>query len=640
MAVNFKDGVILGADSRTTNGGYVANRVTDKLTQVHDTIWCCRSGSAADTQAVADIVQYHLGLYGIKNGRPPTTQTAAALFQEICYQNKNKLRAGMIIAGWDERHGGQVYSIPLGGSLHKQSYAIGGSGSTFIYGYCDKHWKEGMNEEEAVDFVRNALQEAIKWDGSSGGVIRMVEFDMAALISDFISDSAHFQHNHKMISGSSKQLSSTETQFLKISSLREIPHSPRPQPITLPGEPQLSNTDSIKFQVHSDDTDDKTFPVQNEVVPPSSSSKLNHTRHKFMSQENILRSSYQSIRSSHDPSQDLKRRKSSCNSSNSAHSNLPRSSAASCEVKVPCGDKIKVLSLAHIQSFAYSDSVFFREHYGRRFKEYNSKLAYEISSMPITDVIEMVAGLLTKIVTTNDRQHPTRNRPPQSPESTGSTSDNTSSVSAFHGKNVPNITILSYLSRIHKYCPTTYEVFLSLLIYFDRMTEKFNKAPTKIDEKFDTDSVDHISSFKSASHEAELSNSPRKSSMDGNDAHASFQNTNFGSNKSGHENPTSRLFVVDSYNIHRLVIAGVTCASKFFSDVFYTNSRYAKVGGLPLLELNHLELQFLLLNDFRLFVPVEEFEVYGTMLVEFYAREIINQKQELSQAEIKYSKDS
>jgi 20S proteasome subunit beta 1 len=83
-------------------------------------------------------------------------------------------RAGMIIAGWDRRHGGQVYSIPLGGSLHKQSYAIGGSGSTYIYGYCDANWKEGMSEAEGVSFVKGALGEAIKWDGSSGGVIRMV----------------------------------------------------------------------------------------------------------------------------------------------------------------------------------------------------------------------------------------------------------------------------------------------------------------------------------------------------------------------------------------------------------------------------------------------------------------------------------
>lgn len=91
MAVTFKDGVILGADSRTTTGAYIANRVTDKLTQVHDTIWCCRSGSAADTQAVADIVKYQLELFAMTSGKPPTTQTAGAIFQEICYSNKDRL---------------------------------------------------------------------------------------------------------------------------------------------------------------------------------------------------------------------------------------------------------------------------------------------------------------------------------------------------------------------------------------------------------------------------------------------------------------------------------------------------------------------------------------------------------------------
>ncbi|EEB97890.1 hypothetical protein MPER_02696 [Moniliophthora perniciosa FA553] len=80
---------------------------------------------------------------------------------------------------------------------------------------------------------------------------------------------------------------------------------------------------------------------------------------------------------------------------------------------------------------------------------------------------------------------------------------------------------------------------------------------------------------------------------------------------------TGRTFVIDSYNIHRLVIAGVTVASKFFSDVFYTNSRYAKVGGLPLAELNQLELQFLLLNDFRLVIPKDEMQRYAEQLILF-----------------------
>ena len=38
MAASFNGGVVLGADSRTSNGNYVANRVTDKLTQLTDRV--------------------------------------------------------------------------------------------------------------------------------------------------------------------------------------------------------------------------------------------------------------------------------------------------------------------------------------------------------------------------------------------------------------------------------------------------------------------------------------------------------------------------------------------------------------------------------------------------------------------------
>lgn len=60
MAVTFDGGVILGADSRTSTGSYVANRVSDKIVPIHDYVWACRSGSAADTQAVVDNVKHYL----------------------------------------------------------------------------------------------------------------------------------------------------------------------------------------------------------------------------------------------------------------------------------------------------------------------------------------------------------------------------------------------------------------------------------------------------------------------------------------------------------------------------------------------------------------------------------------------------
>ena len=229
--------------------------------------------------------------------------------------------------------------------------------------------------------------------------------------------------------------------------------------------------------------------------------------------------------------------------------------------------------------------------------------------MPISDIIEMVAALLTKITTTNDLQHDALNRNANhvkqaQAQNEGSAGENhmspmSSSVLAFHGKNVPAITILSYLSRIHKYCPTTYEVFLSLLVYFDRMTERVNDIVMKAEEarrsgqaaavveqpQVDVVMRDETSHVEDETDEdladdsdddQDMGTAPKPASDSRENAGAASEATR---STSAPINQQATFFVVDSFNIHRLIIAGVTCASKFFSDVFYTNSRYAKVGS-------------------------------------------------------------
>jgi len=177
MSVEFEGGVIVGADSRTTTGSYIANRVSDKLTPLSDFIYVCRSGSAADTQAISDIVKYYLALHKVEINGQPDVKSAANLCKELCYTNKNALLAGLIVAGWDKHLGGQVYSIPLGGSLIRENFSIGGSGSTYIYGYCDANYKKGMTKDECEKFVINGLSLAMSRDGSSGGIIRLAIID-------------------------------------------------------------------------------------------------------------------------------------------------------------------------------------------------------------------------------------------------------------------------------------------------------------------------------------------------------------------------------------------------------------------------------------------------------------------------------
>ncbi|KAJ5180558.1 hypothetical protein N7492_003768 [Penicillium capsulatum] len=293
--------------------------------------------------------------------------------------------------------------------------------------------------------------------------------------------------------------------------------------------------------------------------------------------------------------------------------------------------RIRVKSLSHLQSLAREDILAPSPHSSHG----SQQRRFEISSMPVTDIIEMVAGLLIKITTTNDMHHEHVHRHIPPPDGTTNLSPQATSVLAFHGKNVPSITILSYLTRIHKYCPTTYEVFLSLLVYFDRMTELVNRGQEDRDqhrweptsnERPNSSSQQLESQSGRPSHESSIATPPSSTGLTAQDPKPPNSAISPALYPQSEDESLSHFFVVDSFNIHRLVIAGVTCASKFFSDVFYTNSRYAKVGGLPLVELNHLELQFLLLNDFRLAIPVEELEAYGTMLVEFYAREVVTQQ--------------
>jgi 20S proteasome subunit beta 1 len=185
IAVQFDGGVVLGADSRTSSGSYVANRTQDKITPLLANVYLCRSGSASDTQAIASYVQYYLAQHQAERGGPVRTETAAMLAMQMAYSNKNMLQAGLIIAGYDAA-GGSVYAIPLGGTMLRVPFAIGGSGSAYITGWCDKNWRAGMTRDEALEFVRTALRHAMARDSSSGGCVRTVVIDAEGASRDFI----------------------------------------------------------------------------------------------------------------------------------------------------------------------------------------------------------------------------------------------------------------------------------------------------------------------------------------------------------------------------------------------------------------------------------------------------------------------
>jgi 20S proteasome subunit beta 1 len=128
----------------------------------------------------------YMDMHESELGTPPDVKSAASLFAKIIYSNKDRLSAGIICGGWDRHEGGSVYNIPLGGALVRQPWSIGGSGSTYIWAWCDANYRENMTREECELFVRTGLALAMARDGSSGGCIRTVTIDANGVDRKFI----------------------------------------------------------------------------------------------------------------------------------------------------------------------------------------------------------------------------------------------------------------------------------------------------------------------------------------------------------------------------------------------------------------------------------------------------------------------
>jgi hypothetical protein len=123
----------------------------------------------------------------------------------------------------------------------------------------------------------------------------------------------------------------------------------------------------------------------------------------------------------------------------------------------------------------------------------------------------------------------------------------------FHMKVVPKISISAYLARIHAHIPLSESSFIVALVYINRLAQR-----------------------------------------------------NSGVN-------------VATLTWVKLVLTAILLASKYLDDeedVHYNNAFYAKVGGLSVKELDNLELRFMQLLDWRLFVDEAEYMHYHKLVHE------------------------
>ncbi|KAH3743699.1 Cyclin-P3-1 protein [Pelomyxa schiedti] len=97
----------------------------------------------------------------------------------------------------------------------------------------------------------------------------------------------------------------------------------------------------------------------------------------------------------------------------------------------------------------------------------------------------------------------------------------------------------------------------------------------------------------------------------------------------------SRAVTLTETNVHRVLWSCLVVAHKFFEDQYFTNSFYSKVGGVPLAEMNAMEVRVLQLLDYGLFITPEKYAQYESVL-----QTSITYCEEVAQREVENSDSS
>ena len=174
LGLVFKDGVVAAAEHRATMGTLIAHKTTQKVFKIDEHMLLTTAGLEGDAQLLARLLRVEAELYKLERNEAMPVKGAATLMANILNQRKfYPYYVQLIIAGVDAS-GPHVFSLDAAGGSIEDVYTTTGSGSPYVFGVLEDHYKEGMSEDDAINLAIRALTAAIKRDSASGNGMDVV----------------------------------------------------------------------------------------------------------------------------------------------------------------------------------------------------------------------------------------------------------------------------------------------------------------------------------------------------------------------------------------------------------------------------------------------------------------------------------
>lgn len=170
VGVVYKDGVVLGADTRATEDTIVATKNCQKIHYMAPNMYCCGAGTAADLIFTTAAISSQLELHRLNTGRVVPVVTANMMLRQMLFRYQGHIGAALILGGYDN-NGPHLYNIYPHGSSDNLPYCTMGSGSLAAMAIFESRWKPNMTEEEAKELVRDGVAAGVFNDLASGNNI-------------------------------------------------------------------------------------------------------------------------------------------------------------------------------------------------------------------------------------------------------------------------------------------------------------------------------------------------------------------------------------------------------------------------------------------------------------------------------------
>ncbi|XP_070531785.1 proteasome subunit beta type-7-like [Ptychodera flava] len=167
VGIVFKDGVVLGADTRATEDTIVADKNCSKIHYIAPNIYCCGAGTAADTEMTTQLISSNIELHQLSTGRVPRVCVANRMLKQMLFRYQGYISAALVLGGVDCT-GPHLYSVYPHGSTDVLPYVTMGSGSLAAMSVFESRYKPNMERDEAAQLVRDAIAAGIFNDLGSG----------------------------------------------------------------------------------------------------------------------------------------------------------------------------------------------------------------------------------------------------------------------------------------------------------------------------------------------------------------------------------------------------------------------------------------------------------------------------------------